>query len=404
MKLAQEGTIFRQAFSAAPTCSPSRVGLLTGMSPHTAGMLGLAHRGFADIDYKKHLAQYLGENGFKTVLCGMQHEAPQAEMIGYQEILDADDEKMNDELNANRVAEYILNQNGEESLFLSYGMEYTHRPYPEPAEEVDSNYIKPPFPVHDNKETRRDMAGYIRSVRNADNCIGTVLDALGKSEIAENTLVIFTTDHGLAFPRMKCNLYDTGVGVSLIMKFPGNIMAGEAVDSLVSQLDIFPTICDIFDLEKPTYLQGVSMIPLLEKTDESIREQVFTEVTYHAAYEPMRSVRSERYKLIRFYDEKQQVVPANIDDSLTKDFLIENGYLDETKEREMLFDLYYDPVERVNLIGDERYQDVYQDLNSRLEKWMRDTDDPLLAGKVEKPAGAIVNKSTCISPELEDFE
>ncbi|MFP4017450.1 MAG: sulfatase-like hydrolase/transferase, partial [Halanaerobiales bacterium] len=208
MKLAKEGTIFRQAYSVAPTCSPSRVGLLTGMSPHTAGMLGLAHRGFAELDYKNHLVQYLNSNGFKTVLCGMQHEAPRAEMIGYQEILDADDDIINDEVNAKRVAEYIHRASGQDNFFISFGMEYTHRPYPEPGEEINPDYLMPPFPLHDNKKTREDMAGYHTSVKNADSCIGTVLAALAESELADNTLIIYTTDHGIAFPRMKCNLYD----------------------------------------------------------------------------------------------------------------------------------------------------------------------------------------------------
>ncbi len=404
MNLAREGTLFRQAFSVSPTCSPSRIGLLTGRSPHSAGMLGLAHRGFARLDYSQHLARFLGRNGFETVLCGMQHEAPQAEMIGYDRILDQDEEEIRDLHNAGRAARYLKERDGEKPLFLSYGMEYTHREYPEIAEDIDPDYVMPPFPIHDNQDTREDMAAFLTSARLADNCIGIVLDALEEAGLTDESLIIYTTDHGPAFPRMKCNLYDTGTGVSLIMKYPENKRTGEAVDALVSQLDFYPTVCDMFGLERPDWLEGNSMLPLLEKETDKIRDQLFTEVTYHAAYEPMRSIRTERYKLIRFYDDHQQIVPANIDDSLSKDFLLEHGYLKESREKEMLFDLYFDPVERVNLVGDKRYKEVYQDLKTRLESWMLKTADPLLKGKVEKPRGTEVNRLTSISPETRNFE
>ncbi len=70
MKLASEGTLVRQAFCAGPTCSPSRAAMLTGMNPHSCGMTGLAHRGFKLNDYSKHLAAFLGRQGYETVLCG----------------------------------------------------------------------------------------------------------------------------------------------------------------------------------------------------------------------------------------------------------------------------------------------------------------------------------------------
>ena len=87
MRLADDSTLFRHCYSAAPTCSPSRAALLTGMSPHACGMTGLAHRGFRLNDYSRHLAPFLGRQGYRTALCGIQHEAPDAGMIGYHELL-----------------------------------------------------------------------------------------------------------------------------------------------------------------------------------------------------------------------------------------------------------------------------------------------------------------------------
>ncbi len=185
MKLAERGTLFRQAFSAAPTCSPSRAGLLTGMSPHSNGMLGLAHRGFELNDYNKHLVNFLKGYNFKTVLCGMQHVAPEAEMIGYDKILDNQPDEWGaetDKENAKKVADYIKNQN-EAPFFLSYGMESTHLEFPELDDQVDENYVMPPATLPDNEETRKDMAGFITSAKIADYCVGTVLDALAEAGI-----------------------------------------------------------------------------------------------------------------------------------------------------------------------------------------------------------------------------
>ncbi|MCU1260927.1 MAG: sulfatase, partial [Bryobacterales bacterium] len=86
-RLASEGVLFRRAFSAAPTCSPSRAALLTGQCPHRNGMLGLAHRGFSMNDYRKHILHTLRPAGYRSVLAGLQHIAATPETIGYDEIL-----------------------------------------------------------------------------------------------------------------------------------------------------------------------------------------------------------------------------------------------------------------------------------------------------------------------------
>ena len=83
-----------------------------------------------------------------------------------------------------------------------------------------------------------------------------IVDALKRNNLYENSIIIFTTDHGLAVPFNKCNLTDTGIGVSLIMKVPEAASNGKVVDSLVSQIDVFPTLCELLNLDKPEYLEG----------------------------------------------------------------------------------------------------------------------------------------------------
>lgn len=410
MNLAKEGVLFRQAYNAAPTCSPSRAALLTGTYPHECGMLGLTHRGFKLNDKSKHLASFLSRNGYETALCGVQHVTmPENEReLGYQEILHIDRSNYANsaerDIDTARMAAQYIKRDHEKPFFLSFGMHNTHREYPDSEGKIDPQYVMPPAPIPDTPETRKDFADFILSAQVVDRCVKTVLDTVKESGREDDTLVIFTTDHGIAFPFMKCNLLDTGIGVSLIMRFPHKKHSGRAVDALVSHIDIYPTICELAGLERPGWLRGKSLIPLLTGETDKIREEIFAETTFHAAYQPMRCVRTGDYKYIRYYD-PGEMVPANIDDSPSKTHMLEHGMLEKRRiTEEELFDLNLDPMERINLATDEYYAKTKKDLSGRLDKWMNDTDDPLLKGHVEKPDGATINRKSCISPREEKFE
>jgi len=387
-RLAEEGVLFRRAFTSAPTCSPSRAALLTGKYAHEVGMLGLAHRGFTLNDYGEHLVHVLRPAGYTSVLAGMQHVAPEPERIGYDHVLTP----------ASRHVEHVvpeatrfLRAAPAQPFFLDVGFTETHRVYPEPGPEDDPRYCLPPAPLPDNPETRKDMAAYRASVRILDRGIGTILDTLEETGLADNTLVICTTDHGLAFPHMKCTLTDHGLGVMLIMRGPGGFTGGRVVDALVSQLDLFPTICDLAGADRPAGLRGSSLLPLISGETDQLHDELFGEVTYHAAYEPQRSVRTERYKYIRRYGDHEARVPVNCDAGPSKSFLEANGWDDQPWEREQLFDLHFDPNECNNRIDDPRLADVLADLRSRLDRWMRETNDPLRHGPVPAPAHAVVD-------------
>lgn len=118
--------------------------------------------------------------------------------------------------------------------------------------------------------------------------IGTVLQALEDAGLAENTIVICTTDHGIAFPGMKCNLTDHGIGVMLIMRGPGGFAGGAVCDAMVSHVDVFPSVCELLTIHPPQWLEGRSFLPIIRGETAEVNEEVFAEVTYHAAYEPQR--------------------------------------------------------------------------------------------------------------------
>lgn len=400
-KLAEGGVVFRQAFCAAPTCSPSRAALLTGQSAHSSGMLGLAHRGFSLKDMNQHLVHTLRAAGCTSTLIGQHHVARDPETIGYDRVLPFDIREDSNRSSAENVAPAaaeFLKGSPAAPFFLNVGFYQTHRKFPEPGPDEDPRWARPPAHLPDTPETRRDWAGYLASARELDRGVGQVLDALDEAGLAENTLVILTTDHGPAFPHMKCTLLDAGIGVMLVMRGPGGFTGGRVIDALVSQVDIFPTLCELLELDAPQWLQGRSVLPLVRDEREEINEEVFAEVTYHAAYEPLRGVRTKRHKYIRRFDQRRRPVPPNVDNGGAKGLWMASGWPERGLPEEELYDLLFDPVERCNLAADPDCAEILGDMRGRLERWMQRTSDPLLAGPVPAPPGARCNDPDGLSP------
>jgi arylsulfatase A-like enzyme len=391
-RLAEEGILFRQAFTSAPTCSPSRAGLLTGQSPHSAGMLGLAHRGFRLHEPGQQLATILRDNGYATTLAGVQHvHSGDAPALGYQNTRGGEERDYRT-VAANAVAALRNHASSgtDAPFFLDAGFVETHRPYPE-VDEADSRYVQPPPHLPNTPQTRLDMARYGASVRDLDTGLGTVLDALDETGLAANTLVICTTDHGLAFPGMKCNLTDTGTGVLLIVRGPGGFAGGQVCDSLISQIDIYPTVCEVLGIERPAWLQGTSIMPVVREEAEEVNDAIYAEVTYHAAYEPQRAIRTREWLYVERFGERDLPVLPNCDDGESRDFLLGQGWGERRVDRAQLYDNTFDPMQRRNLASDDAYASVAADLRSRLRDWMERTGDPLLDGPVPLPVGASTN-------------
>jgi N-sulfoglucosamine sulfohydrolase len=380
--LAASGRVYRRAFACAPVCSPSRAALLTGQYPHETGMLGLAHRGFALHDRSRHLANALRPAGYTSVLAGMQHEAERSEEIGYDRVLEVVGGASATSTRARDVAPVAaaaLREGLPEPFFLSVGFFETHREFAPAGEHAPA----PPANLPDVPATRRDMAGLAASAALLDEGVGTVVDA-----VPANTLVILTTDHGVPFPGAKATLTDRGLGVMLVLAGLG--LHG-ASDALVSHVDVYPTIFELAGLPVPACARGRSLLR------EGGHEQLFGELTFHAAYEPQRSVRTRRHKYIRRFDGGLPVL-ANIDDSPSKTLLVESGLAERVQPAEQLYDVLFDPNEAANLAGDPAYASTLDGLRSRLEAWMSDTADPLLDGPVAPPPGATLNLPDQRSP------
>ena len=392
-RLAGDGVTFTNFFCTAPQCSPSRASFLTGRYPHSNGLIGLAHRGFRLNSGELLLPALLAREGYSTHLFGFQHESSDPYALGYQNVVKG---KSNSCLNVAPLLLEFLSGKPKEPFFAVVGFQETHRPFPEYDGPVDDVPQLPYLP--DDDDVRRDLAALYMVVRRVDRKMGEILAALDETGLAENTLVVFTTDHGIAFPGAKATLYDPGIEIALLMRGPGGFESGKRVHALLVNNDLLPTVLDVCGVSVPAQVQGRSVLPLVRDELGRLHDRIFVEQTYHAAYDPLRGLRTERYKYIRSFEERPFWFPPNVDNGLSKEVVRRLGYFDRPRPAEMLFDLEADPVERNNLATDPDYAGLLERMRAALERWMRDTNDPLLKGYVPPHSGAYVTPPDSYNP------
>lgn len=384
--LAAEGVRFAHSFCTAPQCSPSRASLFTGRYPHSNGVLGLTHGSFGwDLSPdERHLAQILAESGWQTVMCGVHHESQDAGKAGYQRVLRAEGAEA-----APRAAEAIefIRQRPPDSppFFLHLGFVEPHR-LPGPGgfgpTALDGTLgVTVPEYLVDEPSAREDFAAFQGAIYGVDRAIGQLLAALEGGGLREDTVVVMTTDHGIPFPRAKCSLYDPGLEVCLIVRWPrGGWSGGQVYREPISNVDYLPTLLELLEIPVPERVQGRSFAPLVGGGAYQPRSEIFGEMTYHDYCDPIRCIRTEEHKLIvsftsahGFMDPSQSWRPK------TKTRHPEDPRRAYHEPVE-LYDLAADPLEARNLAGAAEHRAVRQDLLGRLYGWMRETEDPLLEG------------------------
>jgi arylsulfatase A-like enzyme len=393
-RVAENGVRFTNHFSTAPQCTPSRGSLITGKYPHNNGLMGLTNYGWNLPEHNKTIPNLLRQNGYSTHLIGLQHEHAKAESLGYDEVTD----RMDFPYLASEVipkAEKFLSKMAERKdknpFYASIGVFETHRPFPIIDEDEYSGQITNYIPDH--PDSRRDFGRFLLSLKNLDNALGKVLTCLDDTGLVENTLFIFTVDHGPAFPRVKCTMYDPGLKTTLLMQWPGHIQKKIIVKSLISNVDFLPTLFDILEIKTPDNVQGQSFAPLLLNSDSETtsRTHLFLEMTHHdKGYNPMRAIRTNRYKYIRNFVSLPHLfeVPDDIikSDSM-KGFLEVFGedIYNTPRPKEELYDLRADSLEHSNLANETEFSNIKQKLRMQLERWMQNTNDPILKGPVPAP-------------------
>ncbi|NMC04731.1 MAG: sulfatase, partial [Candidatus Lokiarchaeota archaeon] len=312
-KLAAQGVKLENYFASAPQCSPSRGSILTGKAPHVNGLMGLTNRGWDLPASNRTLPALLNDAGYRTSLIGLQHVHRDRASIGYA---DAGNKVKEMPFFAGIVAkrartflEHVAREDLKQPFYLELGLNETHRPFPtgrwrRPRKE---DVVVPPY-LPDTPKVRADIARFDGSLAEADLHVGMVLEALDKHGFTNNTLVIFTTDHGWPFPRAKGTLYDPGIRTACVMRWPGIIQAGQTIDALVSNVDMMPTILDIAGApvegtSLAATIQGRSFKGMLTGDGFTPRDCVHAELTYHdQGYNPMRCIRTARWKYIHNFN------------------------------------------------------------------------------------------------------
>jgi arylsulfatase A-like enzyme len=276
----------------------------------------------------------------------------------------------------------------ERSLYLEINLREPHRPYDQGGVEPDSTrgVTVPPY-LPNTPASREEFAALQGAIHTADQAVGVILAALNATDLADNTLFLFTTDHGVAMPRAKCTLYDPGVGIALIIRWSAaTLAAGSVVTPLISNVDVLPTLLEAAGISIPDNVQGRSFMPLMMGGSYVPREEVFAEKTYHSYYDPMRGIRTERFKYIRNFASAFLVeVPGDV--QLGPIYRTDlQRYVTATHPAVELYDLNDDPFEQHNLAGDSAVSAIERGLDSRLWRWMEETGDPLLNGPIASPA------------------
>lgn len=384
--LAGEGIIFDNHFCTAAQCSPSRGSIMTGRMPHNNGLIGLAHLGWQVGANQVTLPMYLNAAGYSTHLLGHQHEHAEPARLGYQDIRHTVDARSGAQAIVDFLEERAANPS-DQPFFINSGWGEPHRPHiREGYDNDDPAEVQPLYWLPDRPGIREDVAGMNGLIYRVDECVGQVRQALAESPLADNTVLIFTTDHGTAMPRAKGTCYDPGLKTAFMAHWRGRFEGGTRYSQMLSSMDLLPTLLDLAGAPTPCQIEGQSFLPLLEDRAYEPHECLYSEMTWHDKYNPMRAVRTNRYKYIRNFGDRPLVyLPLDVWRGPAGEDMREDFYSTRRPTHE-LYDLEKDPLEKSNVYDDPSYAEVGQRLRAQVERYMVDTNDPLLYGDIPPTA------------------
>ena len=382
-ELAGEGVVLDAHFAAAPQCSPSRASMMTGLNPHRHGLMGLQNGGVWNMSTEiPTIANLLRDRGYQTASFGTWHISADLDAHGIEI---SDDATICEEATANALA-FLDERDPGKPFFLLAGFFEPHREYTDRWDDLqDPTTLEIPPYLPDIAATRDEMSRFYGDVSRVDRSVGEILRRLDTNGLRDDTLLIFTTDHGIAMPLAKGTLYDPGLKIGAIIRWPGQIPARERLSQLTSNVDLLPTILEAvgFGDDIPDGLDGQSLLTALTDGAESDRDAIFVEMTWHDFYEPIRAIRTARHKLIRNFEVRDGMQgAADIRHSPIIPHM--RWELREWPRPEYeLYDLEADPHERHNIAGEAAAAEIETDLKARLNQYLEATGDPILEGPIE---------------------
>jgi N-sulfoglucosamine sulfohydrolase len=416
--LAKDGIRFTNAYCTAASCSPSRSVILTGIHNHANGMFGLEHdfHHFSSLNNIKSLPVYLSENGYQTTRVGKFHVAPE-QVFRFDLVLSPGAANDNNSLGRSSIemadkCEPVFKERNK-PFFLYFAVDDPHRnlpfdSWPEPnsfgnkkggypQENIvtyDPKDVIVPYFLPDILQTRQELAQYYQSVSRLDQGVARLISLLKKSGKYDNTLIIYISDNGIAFPGAKTTLYDPGIKLPCIIKLPEQKNKNQVSDAMISWVDLTPTILNYAKISIPgSSFQGRSFKSVLDNPQNSSSKEwneVYASHSLHEVtmYYPMRMVRDKNFKLIwniaygldypfawDLYESATWKGLMEQNDKKLGKKKVENFIHRDEFE---LYDMVNDPEELVNLSRNPEYVKVLNDMKVKLKDFQTRTKDPWL--------------------------
>ena len=365
--LASQGMKFSNFYTGQAICAPSRSQIFTGMYPVKNGCMA-NHIGVKpDI---KSITSLLKESGYEVVLAGKSHVKPN-KVFDWTHYFP----KINNRyLPLEQIDDYLKNVNNPFCLIIA--SDYPHGPYPQTSNYSKADIFKLPY---DPSYIGNHKPGYYQNIQDDNDQLGQVLNMVDNYGLKENTMFIYASDHGLSG---KWSLKEQGLRVPFIVRWPGKIKPNTTSETLLTLVDVLPTILEVSNTEIPSEIDGKSFLETLNGSKMKIHDYVFGVSTRQNIREckifPSRMIRGNRYKLIRNFN-SVEVVNSNLGDNpVINEFAKIGAESFPNVPYEELYDLDKDPYQEVNLIDNPKYKKTRNRLSVALENWMKSQEDFLL--------------------------
>jgi N-sulfoglucosamine sulfohydrolase len=424
--LASKGRRFTEAYLTASSCSPSRSSIITSRYPHNLGRASELHQPIAA--HLPWLPAILKQRGYYTAIVGKNHMTRENTSVASEtwDRIDPGKTPGNDGAES-KWAAAIQDRPKDQPFFFWFAAVDAHRDWDADQQWLESKYgpkhrpsemVLPPFLVND-AATRNDFASYHNEITRFDYYVGEVVDALTSEGVIDQTLILVLADNGRPFPRAKTRLHDSGMKTPLIAHWPAGIVKpGIASASLVSSIDIAPTILEIAAIAPPPSFQGASFQSILNDPDAVSRRCAFSEHNWHDYAAHARAIRSEGWVYLRnARPELAWQGPADSVRSLAhKSLQAARNAKQLTPAQADVFlaprpseELYYtpdDPDQLRSLSDDPRHAATKAKLATLLDRWIDETGDtvpdPLAPDAFDRETGKGLGESRKQLPR-EDF-